>query len=291
MTGIEDRYLISLPRAIVTHLKPNFGSSKTSQQMQRILPDNVYSVTCYRFEDPAAAWQNLKSAVSSQVDALSAVVFSSLLKVALLPYGIDEPERFLEAVEGELLTVRLDQNSERSMLIARVRDRIVLRGLITEKMRGLRSGLAGNVEMFEDAPGETGASFVGEFVVMGSPTDVQQYVAKESTQGMMLSEGTMRRMTFFLPVSSPANVITYTDDSDRIRAFFSAVVGLRRGPPVASERLAPLVAALPYSATETTLGERGIERITRSPLGQFSTLLPLLVPEQLTVTKTSSLSE
>ena len=47
-----------------------------------------------------------------------------------------------------------------------------------------------------------------------------------------------------------------------------------------STELSRKIEQLPYSATETTLGDQGLERITRSSFGQFATLVPLLFPER-----------
>jgi hypothetical protein len=87
-------------------------------------------------------------------------------------------------------------------------------------------------------------------------------------------------MTLFVPLTTSANIVTYTNDADRVRRFVSAVVAVGGARPTNSGAIEQMIEALPYSATETTLGERGFERTTRSPLGQFSTLLPLLVPEK-----------
>ena len=75
LTGIEDRYLITLQPSVVARLKPAFGSNDVKSRMQRVAPNDVYSATSYKFANPAAAWSSLKTAVSSQVDALSAIVF------------------------------------------------------------------------------------------------------------------------------------------------------------------------------------------------------------------------
>ena len=280
-TGIEDRYLIGLQPSMVAHLKPTFGPAEIKSQIQRVLPADVYSVTSYKFADPAAVWQSLKAAVSSQVDALSTIVFSSLLKSSLLSYGIDEPEAFLGAVNGELLTLRLDENAERSILIAGVRDRSTLQQLITKKM-GLRvpSVHLDHAETFTDSQGEFAAIFVDEVIVMGTAADVRRYAANRQSSAE-LSAGSLRRMTFFASSLGSPNIITYTNDDNRVRSFISAVMVATSAPPATSGRIEEAVDRLPYSVTETTLSDLGIERITRSPLGQFSTLLPLLVPEQL----------
>ncbi len=281
LTGIEDRYLITLQPAVVARLKPTFGPASISPHLPRVVPDDIYSVTSYKFENPVATWQSLKTAVSSQVDALSAIVFSSLLKSALLSYGIDDPEIFLGAVKGELLTLRLDENGEHSILIAAVRDRAALLELVKKKMATKSlTDIAKETETFEDSQGEFAVSFFNELIVMGAPADVRRYVDAMQVNRTVLGDEKLKRITFFVPTSSTANIVTYTNDGDRVRSFISTSISAKGGPPVATERIEEALANLPYSATETTLGDHGIERFTRSPLGQFSTFLPLLLPEQ-----------
>jgi hypothetical protein len=53
-----------------------------------------------------------------------------------------------------------------------------------------------------------------------------------------------------------------------------------RGVTSESSELMDKLDGLPYSATETTLGEQGLERRTQSSFGQFGALLPLLIPDR-----------
>lgn len=291
LTGMEDRYLINLQPSIATRLKANFGHPNIDSQMQRLLTDDVYSVTSYRFANPAATWQSLKTAVSSQADALSTIVFSALLKSSLLSYGINDPESFLGAVNGELLTLRLDGNAERSILIGGVQDRATLRDLVIKKMGlTLRSDHVDQMETFEDSQGEFAASFISDFIVVGSSADVRRYAIIRQANAE-LNAAKIKRMTFFVPSSTSANIVTYTDDGNRVRSFIYAIIAAKGALTVTSGRIDEAVAGLPFSVTETTLGDHGIERITRSPLGQFSTVLPLLVPEQLSPTKAGTESK
>lgn len=282
LTGIEDRYLITLQPTVVARLKPNFApANNTNSQLRRTLPRDTYSFTSYEFANPAATWQGLKAAVSSQVDALSAIVFSSLLKSALLSYGIDDPETFLGAVNGEMLTVRLDDNAERSILIAGVRDRSTLYDFVKKNMPlNRRAAPADRPETFEDSQGELAASFIDDFIVIGSPADVRRYTEARRLNSPLLAEEDLKRMNVFGHSASSANVVSYTKDRDRVHRFISTIVAARGTTTVAPGRIEEALANLPYSVTETALIDRGIERVTRSPLGQFSTLLPLLVPEQ-----------
>jgi hypothetical protein len=280
MTGIEDHYEINLQPPIMSRLKPTFVSTGVTSQLQQVVPGDVYSATSYRFANPAATWQSLKMAVSSQVDALSTVVFSSLLKSALLSYGIDEPDVFLAAVHEELLTLRLDENSERALLIAHVRDRSTLRKLFERKMK-MRAGESGEdkTEVFEDPQEELTASLGDDLLMLGSPADVSRYKELRGTATIMTSED-LKRMIFFGSSPMDATVVTYTNDSNRIRRFISTIVAVRGESSIPYDRLEAMLATLPYSVTETTLTDYGIERINRSPLGQFSSIVPLLFPER-----------
>ena len=264
----------------MAHLKPSFRSATVPSQVEHVVPKDTYSVTSYRFADPAAAWPSLKTAVSSQVDALSTVIFSSLLKSSLLSYGIDEPEIFLKAVAGELLTLRLDESGENSLLIAGVNDRAALRQMLTRKM-SVKPGsqVEPESEIFEDSSGELAASLSQNFVVLGPPLEVRRYLEAGVTGGDRLDSETLKRMGFFA-TQGAANVVTYTNDESRVRRFFATLVSTSGGPAPLSTNIDAALSALPYSVTETALGDKGIERTTRSPLGQFSTLLPLLIPEQ-----------
>jgi hypothetical protein len=283
--GIEDRYLISIQPSIVARLKSNFTRTRTDNQNHHF-PDRVHSVTYYKFEDQAAVWQDLKGAASSQMDVLSAIFFSSLLKSALLSYGIEEPERFLGAVKGELLTLRLDQSGERTMLIAGVRDEELLREVIEKRIGpNVRDYRTRDDEILEDSKGEWAAKLTKDLVVMGPPSDVRSYTEDAVLHATANSDVDQRKITFFVPLSSSASIVTYTDDSDRVASFISAVLAARSSRPLPVGPIESMVADLPYSATETTLGDRGFERVTKSPLGQFATLLPLVIPAKSTATK------
>lgn len=278
MTGIEDRFLISLRPAILGRLKPNFVPVNLSNEMQQVFPDNVYSISYYKFENPDSTWQALKTSVSSQIDALSAMVFTSLLNSSLSSSGIEDPERFLAAVNSEIATFRMDQSAERSLLVARVRDQAKLRELLSQTLRVKAANEPGRVETLEDSAGEHAAGFLGDLIVMGPPADVRKYTV--DSRHAVRDPSKLRKMSFFVPFSSMANIVTYADDRDRVRRFASALLAVKGMAPAAGNRMDQMLEDLPYSATETTLAEQGIQRKTFSPLGQFSTLLPLLVPAE-----------
>jgi hypothetical protein len=276
--GIEDRYRIDLQPAMLAKLEGSLSCQQADLFSKPKLPDNFSSVTYYRFQNPTMAWQGLRTSVASQVDALSAIFFSSLLKSALLPYGISEPDKFLNLVNGPVITSRLDPETAGSIFIARMRDETLMRDfLIGEMGFQLRDTKLGS-PIFSSPESEFVAGFVNGYIAIGSAPDVARYVDKMvSASPDQSSASPLIRAT---PSPSGGCVLTYTNDSERVRAFVSTVVAAGGHSALWSDRTEQVLQALPYSATETNLGEHGIVRVTRSSLGQFSVLLPLVFPER-----------
>ena len=275
---IEDRYRIDLKPGMLAKLKEGFSCQQAEPASNSALPDDFSSVTYYRFENPAAAWQGLKSSVAAQVDALSAIFFSSLLKSALLTYGINEPEKFLDLVNGPVITLRLDPDTASSMLIARMRDESAMRELLTSEMGFRLIDGKPKSEVFSNSESDLVARFFNGTVVIGGAPDLARYVEKVISTSTNQSNASQQNRPS--PSSDRACVLTYTNDTERVWTFVSTVVSAKGGRALRSDRTEQVLRSLPYSATETNLGEHGIVRVTRSSFGQFSTLLPLVFPEE-----------
>lgn len=279
--GIEDHYLFSLQSTLVSRLHQNFRPTNTPIQVLDMLPNDVQSVTIYRFENPAATWQLLETSLSSQLDTLSAMVVTSLLKSALTPYGIEDPATFLNLIGPELSTVRLTAEAEHSTLVAQVRDEASLRKLLLgSDGRNLKPSSVAGFELTEIPGKNIAVSFLKGRVLIGPPSDLQLYL--QAAQGNQDAPDQLRKLEHFSARSNSASVVTYTRDGERIMRFVQAISRASGGttPARDSTELSRKIQQLPYSATETTLGDQGLERVTRSSLGQFATLVPLLFPEQ-----------
>lgn len=276
--GIEDRYVISLTPTFVSRLRQAFRGTNAEGQVWKILPKNIYSLTIYKFDEPATMWGTLESAVSSHIDTLSAVLFSSFLKSALLPYGIEEPEKFLSLVGPELVTLRETENVERAILIAQVRDEHKLKSLLTA--RDSRNSGVANSEFLETAGTRSTFSFLNGYLVMGTKEAVQRLVGMTDDDRLTKEEWSAR-VARFDPSPNFSGSLTYTNESERVRAFFSAIFRVQHSTSLSeTPGLERALATLPYSATDTTLSDEGLDRRTISSFGQFGAILPLLFPER-----------
>jgi hypothetical protein len=220
----------------------------------------------------------LKVAISGHVDALEAVILNSILKAGLLSYGIEEPEMFLGAVKSDITTLRLDEQGDRQLLVARVRDLSKLVAFFETQMRfKKRSSAVAGTNILENSDGSTGVALNESVVVIGHPTDVQQYFLRID-QSKTNGDHQTGQLTYFADPNNASHVSTYTNDTDRVGSVLFAMLRFSGANPPTSQVEAD-IAALPYAVTETTLRDSSVERITRSPLGQFSTLISIFIPD------------
>lgn len=273
--GIEDRYEISIAQNVTEELVPHFG--EPAQIISPALTTELYSITQYHLNDPLAAWQGLKTSISRRVDTVAAVVFNTTLRSSLRRYGIEDPEGFLGAVKSPLTTVRLDQYGERQLLVATVADRDKLTRLFLATMR-LKGKSADDslTSIMETSDGTISVALNYSRVVLGHPVDVQQYyrLVGELTKQ---ADSKPTQIANFVESGTRGHVFTFTNDSERVRVCVSAI--MRAYQREISPQLNTRFNELPYASTQTTLTQPGLSRITRSPLGQFSVIIPLFVPK------------
>ena len=256
--AIEDHYLFTLNPAVASRMRPVFQPSQQPVTPSAFVPKSVQSVTVYRFKQADQTWRELQTTLSSQLDTLSAVLVTSVLKSGLTPYGIDDPEKFLRLVGPEIMTLRLKANEASSVLIAKVRDEPGLQALLKNSV----------LQASEDENRQLTVQYQAGFVLMGSADDVQSCLQATNEQ----------KLKHF--GSEPSStIVTYSDDSARVADFISALARAQNttakldGNPQLNQAL-----QLPFAVTETSLSDSGLERRTRSPFGQFSALVPLLFP-------------
>lgn len=280
--GIEDRYFMSLKPPVLARLRPAFASSaKQLPDSWSFLPGDTFSVSNYNLNDPARAWEKLKAALSSQVEFGTAVGLGKLEERAFQPYGIEEPDRFLQAIKPEVLTARLDVSSERPVVVAHVADESALKQFVARRFGShpLTEKLDKD-DLIIAADGHLAATFAGDYFLLGSPEDLRRCLLARVRQATLTSSSSdLKRVRQFTSAENEAPaVVTFTPDDDRARSFFNTLSALRGAgpPPITSADVKRTLSALPHAETETRLVSEGFERRTWSPFGLFATLVSFL---------------
>jgi hypothetical protein len=280
--GIEDRYLFSLEPEIVSRLQPAFEMAQRDENIWKLVPEQFESLTIYRSKEPAAAWRSLDSAVAFKLDALPAVLFGTLLKSSLTPYGIDDPKEVLTTLAPPLLTLRPSAGVEGSVLVARVTDEARLkRSLAAATAKESASQILQGIQAELDPELEYSAVFADGYVLLGRTENMQSCLEALRRNEAMNADNRIKQAS----QESSAAILTYANDELRLRSFISTLLRLQ-GRQLSAEETAGLNKRLhdyTFSSTETRLGSTGIERKTRSAFGQFSTFVSMLGSESSNV--------
>ena len=274
--GIEDVYFVSLAGGMAERLRGPLAAAEHTYGTAAVLPTDVYQVSFYDFHSPEEAYRGTGAALSSQVDAASAIFITRGLKEFLKPYGVENPREFLRACGTQLATARLAPSSGK-MLVASVRDRAALREQALAYLgRGSKTEHAGDVEILvSDDPELGAAAFAGEYLLMGSEEDVRLCIGA-SGQGRTLREGIALKAAPSEFFESTAFARTFTDDREAARSVLSHFP--RHGGDAGA-----LEAALTrrgFSVSETRLAEGGFEKRTRSAFGLFGEIYARLAPKK-----------
>lgn len=279
--GIEDRFVFSLEPGVATRLQPAFETAARDENFWKLVPDGFQTLTIYRSREPAAAWSSLNSAVSSKLDAVSAVLFGTLLKSSVLVYGIENPNEALAALSPPLLTMR-PAGAEGSVLIGRVNDEARLRRSLeqqTQKGGGPPQILVG-LQADPDPAKEFTVVVAEGFTILGKTENVRPLLFElRNSPGAATEE---KKTVQDAARESTAAIVTYSNDEARLTNFISTLL-LLQGRQLSNDESAKLQNTFgrsSFAATETRLSGAGIERKTRSAFGQFSTFIALLQPDR-----------
>ena len=266
--SIEDRYLFSLTKPVVSQLQPAFNSVSRDNHLEGLLASNA-SATIYRFESPLAGWDAFESAMLSQLDAVSAVVFKALMKASLTTYGIEDAGQFLKLIGPQVLTMRVTSNSTRSTLLVNIPNEAARRSAL-EMSLGRNFVRANDMEVYSAAGRDHVVGIKGSYFLIGPEEDVRAALK------ILDIAGPSRRQLPNAFVDTAA-VRSYSDDSVRVRSFFLAMLQAEgRLETDVNSQAEAAVSKFPLAITESSVSSEGIERRTRSPLGQFGTLATLL---------------
>jgi hypothetical protein len=276
---IEDHYFLALPGEMAQRMQAPLAASDAQGGAASLLPPETYQLTRYNFRSPEAAWRGLGAALSTQVDVSRATLITLALEALLKPYGIEQPREFLRACGSEVATATLDSTSESKVLVVSVRDREALLAQMRAHLgRAARTERAGDVEISVSPDDERGAaSFVGDYLIIGSEDDVRRAVAARAADRTLQDSAAFTASTqnFFdgLPFA-----VTLTDERDSTRSVIAYLARRGVARAVNQSALDEALARRGYAVGETRLSDGGFEKKTRSSFGLFGEIINRFAP-------------
>ncbi|MDT4895272.1 MAG: hypothetical protein QOH25_349 [Acidobacteriota bacterium] len=280
---VEDRYFLGLQNGVATKLQSALASQQNvALSASELLPAEIYSLSRYNYRDPAGAWRGLNSTIAAQADTLGSVLLTRLLDASLKPYGIEEPDNFLQAIGSEIVTARLDDSGSSTVTIVEVRDEKTLRDFIAKRLGAKpRAETIGDAEMLvANNEKRDASSFVQGHLIMGTADNVRRCLEALRTNQTLAADDDFQRTARLVAAGNSANVVTFTEDYAPARTFITAIATQRgiHERPVNETELEGLLKRLRYAVSETQIVDGGFEKRTRSSFGQFGALASQFAP-------------
>ena len=122
--NIEDRYLIEMPANLTERLRePLAANQADNSKLVRLLPSDAQSIAVYNFKNAANAWRGSLLALTTKLDAATAIAISTVANRLLEPYGVAKADQFLAAADNQFVTARLSSiESNKTVAVAAVKN-------------------------------------------------------------------------------------------------------------------------------------------------------------------------
>jgi len=251
--GIVDSFTVSMNPDVSAVLSETLISSRHSTDL---LPrpgiGEAHSVTRYHLQDPLVAWRSLVLSAGKATDPASGSLIVNFSDGIFEPYGIENPEKFLRAVEPELFTIRFDESGENVVVVAKVKDLPMFEQSIAEELRIAKPVI--------ESPDQTvRKSADGELMLATKPSGVIYLGDAGSVEKLLRAQEGNGDKQPFTKRMFEGNALAATTGVDK--AVAAKIV------PLFAEPKSTDIAPDSHFLTETRFGKNGIERRTVSDFG------------------------
>ncbi len=259
--GIEDKYEITTSTVIAQVFSETLLPSESSANVEVFAPANAASVTRYDLKDLRVAWRSLLITAQKQTDPFAGIMLAEFSNAFFEPYGIADPELFLASVRSSIMTVRLDDDGEKIVVIASIDDEAKMKRAISKEVDFSQAPTKMHGEQMWHSK-DRSLAFVRQmgFALIGEPQDIQSCIdAGYGSPGSHLEN-------FSQFAKRKALAITIANE----RTIATAVAA------VLSEKKSDDAQVSSTYFTETRFAKTGIERRTVSDFGLIGSIIEQL---------------
>lgn len=259
-SGIEDSIFIKTAADVSEVFRETLKTNSPNDfQKSEFLPPSVSAVTRYNLQNPQIAWRSVLLTTAKQSDAASAEIILQFSDSLFEPYGIEDAESFLSAVGSEIVTAKFDDEGEKTVVLADIKDAEKLKKSIAGEMNfKTPPEKQGNADVWRSEDKVLAAAFVENKLILGETESVIVCLkAKESGANFRQTEA------FQQIANSSAMTFSLTKDSESA-AKITEVLG---DPKNENQNYAN------FYTTETKFSSNGFERRTVSDFGLLGTIL------------------
>lgn len=267
-SGIEDEYRVKLKdetAAKAADAFRTFSEAASNDELYAFVPKDSAGSTRYELADPKQAWNSAVEITRENVDPVSANLIKIFSAALFEPYAVSEPEKFLENVDGSIITVKFPGENEDAVVIARIKNIDDVKAALSKDIRFSQPPEKVNgSDIWAGEDGDVAAAFSGNIVIAGS-SDAVRKCLEAGQNGEDLTK--LTRFEEFNRNGFSAATIANATDPDMV--LFEALAGIKDG--VSTPAL--------YSVTRTSYNVDGITRLVISDFGSIGNLIERFAEE------------
>ncbi len=257
--GIEDNYRVYLKPETAKTTGETLAIANSTFDSFNFLPADFQTATRYNLKNPLIAWRSLLFLTAENTDAASGNLLMRFSGALLEPYGVADAEKFLSAIESEIITVQFDESGERSAAIFTAANAATLKNSIVREIDFSLPPTAqtGAAIWFSD-DGQTAAALIENKFIIGDTESVSKCLSAKASGENFTNSRDFREFS-----QSRHVAVTIGRDTDSANKIVE-VLALKKEE---NRRLAT------FYRTETKFTETGFERETISDFGLLGTIL------------------
>ncbi|MBK8466336.1 MAG: hypothetical protein IPL32_10940 [Chloracidobacterium sp.] len=279
--GVVDRYIVSMPPDIAGLLNETIASKSTVDIFNSgliFVPDVAESVTIYNLENARVAWRSLLLTAQKQVDPIGQKIISEFSGVFLEPYGIKDPEGFLDSITGTVTSVRFRGADENRVLIAAVnpfQDHLlstIQDHLLSTINPNQKTTDPSGTDIFLSADDNLAAVFLDNKIMIGDHESVFTCLAEKKNPSPKTLFSVVFPNHFTMSAATATTVGKDNDSASEIAAVLSTAQSVEANQNIEAK-------GLTIYTTETRFTKTGIERKTVSAFGLIGSIIAQLAQD------------
>jgi hypothetical protein len=256
--GIEDAFFIKTAPEVAEIFRETLkAGSEGDFQKAEFLPPTVYGFTRYNLQNPQVAWRSVLLTAAKQTDTVSGEILLQFSGAIFAPYGVSDAEGFLSAAGGEIVTAKFDEDGEKTVVIADVKDAEKLKKTIAGEINfNSPPEKSGNAEIWKSGDKTLAAAFIENKLILGETESVLECL--RAKEGSNLRQNEMLRFAGVQPAA-----FSFSKDSETVAKIVEIL-----GEPKAEKQNYD-----GFYTTETVFSNGGFERKTVSDFGIIGAIL------------------
>jgi hypothetical protein len=274
--AVVDRYALLCKPEVVDTLRATIKPNGNGSRALAVIPPEAADVTLISVKNPMKTLDGIEAAIAARIGAAQSFLLHQFVISAREAFlGLRAGDKADEAIGDEIANFSLPSESPETEAEGRVwlvapRDRAFVTTLV-ERVFTAQGGVLSRekyngVEIVSSSDDRRGAAaFVGDFLALGQRERLMGLIDSRSSGR---SIGAAPQFAAAAKLSPPAALKSFGSVKDESGAMMALIARWLGGLPAAQSSLAAL-SRLPFAASATSIGERGVYLESHSPFGNF----------------------